>query len=156
MQLAHAFRDGLGVPRDPVQSAKWTLKAANQGDPVAQTDMGYSYLVGLGVPVDSVEAFRWFQRAATANYAPAENDLGLLLMKGLGVPQDIASGVKWVTKAAEQRCAPAELHLGIFFSSRHWGRARSSRGGTLGTPGSQAKICSGRVFSVRCMKLGME
>lgn len=72
MQLARAFRLGLGVPRDAVESARWTLKAANQGDPAAQTDIGYAYFTGLGVPADQHEAFRWFERAALSDFAPAE------------------------------------------------------------------------------------
>jgi predicted acyl esterase len=34
------------TPRDLAEAAKWTLKAANQGNPIAQTDIGYAYYTG--------------------------------------------------------------------------------------------------------------
>jgi Sel1 repeat-containing protein len=50
MKLAHAFQFGIGVPRNASEAAYWALKAANQGDPGAQTDLGFAYLNGSSGP----------------------------------------------------------------------------------------------------------
>ncbi len=39
-----------------------TRKAAENGDPSAQFDMGYRYETGDGVPKDMAEAIRWYKR----------------------------------------------------------------------------------------------
>src|SRR5262249_59145931 len=72
IRLARALRSGIGIKQNPVEAVHWFLKAADQGDPAAQTDLGYMYAMGLGVPQSPEQAFRWFQRAALENYAPAQ------------------------------------------------------------------------------------
>ncbi len=101
LKVARSLWLGLGVPRNPIEAARWTMRAANHGDPAAQTDLGYAYFNGLGVSVDQKEALKWFQRAALSNYAPAQYDLAFAYLNGLGVPEDTASGVRWLERAAE-------------------------------------------------------
>ena len=43
---------GLGVPRDQTQAAAWYSKAADQGHPVAQYNLGVIYERGQGVTQD--------------------------------------------------------------------------------------------------------
>jgi uncharacterized protein len=47
-------------------------KAADQGDAVAQANIGLLYQNGLGVPRDPGEARAWIQKAAAAGYEPAK------------------------------------------------------------------------------------
>ena len=97
-----------GPEADPVEAARWFLAAANQGNPEAQTDIGYLYSVGSGVPRDPEKAFMWFQRAAAEGYAPAQTDVGTMLAKGDGVKQDLPAAVNWYRRAAAVGFAPAE------------------------------------------------
>jgi hypothetical protein len=55
---------GRGLPKDDVQAAKWYTLAAEQGDPLAQYDLGQRYDLGVGVSVDRVEALKWLSLAA--------------------------------------------------------------------------------------------
>src|ERR1051325_11337148 len=64
LKVGVAFQLGQGVDRDLAQAAHWFLKAANQGNPAAQTNLASMYLIGLGVPRDEHQAYYWFQRAA--------------------------------------------------------------------------------------------
>ncbi len=41
-----------------------TLRRAQQGDALAQADLGIIYANGLGVPKDYQEALKWFRKAA--------------------------------------------------------------------------------------------
>jgi TPR repeat protein len=58
------YETGRGLPQDQVQAAQWYRLAAEQGDAVAQYDLGQRYDLGVGVPVDRVEALKWLTLAA--------------------------------------------------------------------------------------------
>lgn len=47
VRLGSSYLTGKGVPKDPVQSAYWFRKAADQGDAGAQNELGYFYTYGL-------------------------------------------------------------------------------------------------------------
>jgi TPR repeat protein len=54
------------VPQDFAAAATWYRKAAEQGSPVAQNNLGVLYAKGQGVARDPVEAYFWFNLAANA------------------------------------------------------------------------------------------
>jgi hypothetical protein len=74
-KLAKMYEEGLEVPRDAKEAAKWYLKAAENGNPKAQYKMGALYTLGKGVPKDRVEATKWFGRAAQQGYEPVKQQL---------------------------------------------------------------------------------
>ncbi len=43
---------------------KWFPKAADQGEPVAQLDLGLMYYMGESVPRDYVRAYMWYNLSA--------------------------------------------------------------------------------------------
>ncbi len=49
LELARDYYIGRGVSRDLSLAAYWYRRAADQGDPGAQVDIGYLYLKGIGV-----------------------------------------------------------------------------------------------------------
>ena len=58
--LGVLYRYGLGVEKDPVRSAYWYERAANNGDVDAQGEMGFLYEQGYGVPKDIWIAESWY------------------------------------------------------------------------------------------------
>lgn len=48
-------------------------EAAEQGDSLARTTMGWAYAAGNGVPQDYAHACMWFSLAAAQGYPPAED-----------------------------------------------------------------------------------
>ena len=67
LHLAALYRDGgNGFERDMEQAAAWYLKAANQGDVVAQGTLGVLYSMGQGVAHDDSEAYFWLDIAASS------------------------------------------------------------------------------------------
>ena len=60
---------GRGVPQDQVQAAKWFHLAAEQGQVLAQYELGQRYALGVGVAADRCEALRWLM-LATAQGQP--------------------------------------------------------------------------------------
>ena len=60
VQLARAFEDGDGVPRNSKLAAQWCGLAASNGNAEAEAMMGELCQVGQGVPRDLTNAVRWF------------------------------------------------------------------------------------------------
>jgi hypothetical protein len=94
------YYNGDGVPKDSAETERWYRKAAEQGDAVAQSDLGVMYANGDGVPKDSAEAVRWFRKAAEQSHAAAQSNLGKMYYNGIGVPKDALEGLAWVNIAA--------------------------------------------------------
>lgn len=79
-----------------------TLKRAEQGQAIAQFDLGLMYDKGEGVIQDYKQAVHWFTKAAEQGLASAQYNLGVMYNKGEGVAQDYKKTVYWYTKASEQ------------------------------------------------------
>jgi hypothetical protein len=62
---------GKGVPRDIPEAIKWYRKAADQGDALAQYNLGMRYKEGDGLPLDPVEAYKWLSLAAAQKITDA-------------------------------------------------------------------------------------
>ena len=54
-------------------------KAAEQGLPCAQCNLGECYMKGIGVKKDLVKAIEWYTKAAEQGDARAQNNLALCL-----------------------------------------------------------------------------
>ncbi|MDP6573196.1 MAG: tetratricopeptide repeat protein [Rhodospirillales bacterium] len=115
-QLAVAYRDGLGTPRDHAAAAKWFGKAAARGFAPAQTNLGTMYAKGRGVPRDLARARTWWRRAAQQGDADAQYDLGLFYAKDRGRPAQSVLAHMWLSLAAPRlpnaKRANAEKVLG--------------------------------------------
>jgi hypothetical protein len=76
--LGDMYRRGLGgVPQDDTEAVRWYRKAAEQGYPVAQSNLGSMYALGKGVKQDYVQAYMWFNIAAEHGDANARKNLDL-------------------------------------------------------------------------------
>ena len=71
------YANGEGVPKDAVQAVTWYRKAAEQGNPRAQFNLGGMYFNGDGAPKDSAQAVVWYRKAAEQGYADAQYNLGV-------------------------------------------------------------------------------
>ena len=81
---------------------------AEQGDAMAQYNLGVMYANGEGVPEDDVEAVRWYRLAAEQGDADAQSNLGLMYDHGEGVPEDDVLAYMWWNLAAAQGNANAQ------------------------------------------------
>ncbi len=55
--------NGRGVKQDDAQVVEWYCKAAEQGDALAQRNLGSMYRVGCGVKQDDAQAVEWYRKA---------------------------------------------------------------------------------------------
>ncbi len=94
------------------ESLSETRKKAEQGDALAQYNLGGMYFGGSDLPKDPTEAVKWFRKSAEQGNADAQFELGLMYENGNGVPKDPTEAVKWFRKSAEQGSASAQCNLG--------------------------------------------
>jgi uncharacterized protein len=92
---------------------------AEQGDALAQSNLGQMYSRGQGVPQDYAAAASWYRKAADQGDAFAQYNLGIMYANGRGAPQNYALAVEWYRKAADQGLADAQFNLGdLYYSGR--------------------------------------
>ena len=115
--LAGDFEDGAAAyEREDYATAIVKFRSsAQQGNAIAQNNLGFMYEKGLGVAQDYAEAMRWYQLAAKKGYAGAQHKLGVIYYKGEGVAQDYKEAVRWFRLAAQQKNADARFNLGLMY-----------------------------------------
>ena len=84
---------------------------AEQGNKVAQYNLGLMYRLGQGVPTDYEQAVYWFRKSAEQENANAQYSLAFRYYRGQGVPQDYEQAVYWFTKSAKQGNSYAQYSL---------------------------------------------
>ena len=109
-------REAEAVPDTP--NVAELRRAAEQGDPEAQTRLGTLYQRGDGVPEDDAEGAAWHRRAAEQGHADAQFALGFVYGNGEGVTLDDAASLAWFLRAAEQGHDAAQWMLGTTYA---WG-----------------------------------
>lgn len=110
--LACAYANGIGVPKDQKKASYYLLKAADQGDAVALMWMGYRYYYGRGVRKDAKAAVAAFKKSAQKGNADAMFWLGYLYAQGSGIAKNDKQAVQWYRKAAEAGLKVAAYNLG--------------------------------------------
>jgi len=74
-------------------------KAANKGNPIAQSNLGFNYHTGKGIVQDFSKAFYWFEKAANKRNPIAQSYLGQMYYNGYGVTQDYSKAYVWINVA---------------------------------------------------------
>ena len=75
-------------------------KAAEQGNPLSQFNLGLMYYKGRAVRQNYTEAVKWWRLSAEKGFAEALNNLGMMYGNGDGVQQDDVQAHKWFDLAA--------------------------------------------------------
>ncbi|EOW2135833.1 sel1 repeat family protein [Stenotrophomonas sp. GD03908] len=86
--LATMYADGIGVPKDDIQSAAWFRKAAMAGYAPAQFELGNLYASGQGVPKDRDEQIYWYCEAVAQGHDGAFTNLQIMSALELFDPKD--------------------------------------------------------------------
>jgi TPR repeat protein len=88
---------------------------AEQGQALAQYNLGLLYANGQGVSKDDAQALQWYEKAAAQGHADAQVNLGILYDYGRGVAQDYKKAVYWYRLSAKQGNELAQRQLGLMF-----------------------------------------
>lgn len=90
---------------------------ANAGDVMAQTTLGWAYLLGKGpmdgrgIPRDNTMMLYWTKLAVQQGYPVAQNNLGAIYMEGTGVKLDYRKAQHYFNLAAKQGYLTAQRNL---------------------------------------------
>ena len=68
IELANAYRKGIGINQDYKTAVKWFTLAAEQGYALAQYNLGRLYYLGKGVPENLVYAHMWANQASSNGF----------------------------------------------------------------------------------------
>lgn len=98
---------------------------AEQGDAVAQFELGNRYLKGEQVQQDNFEALRWFKLAADSGNVNAQYNIAVMYLNGIGVIKDSAEAVQWFVTAAENGDAQSQFTLGVLLFNGQLGVPQS-------------------------------
>ena len=94
----------LSLAFTPVAAQDFTVAQlkplAEDGNELAQFELGHMYENGRGVTQDYAEAMKWYRLAADQGYAAAQNNLGVMYKNGLGVLQDNVMAHMWYNIAS--------------------------------------------------------
>lgn len=104
-------------------SAGGLSSLADQGDPVAQMDLGYLYQHGFGVTKDRDKAIALYQQAADKGLTRAVTCLGLLLIEGRTTGTDFYHGVELLRQADAAGDMYASYDLAYLYDTG-WGVAK--------------------------------
>ena len=96
------FSTGHGTTQDEEVAVSYFKLAADQGNCIAQYNLGNMYESGEGVAQSDELSFKYFLLAAEQGDAPAQYNAGYRYYDGQGVPQSYDNAREWFTKAAEQ------------------------------------------------------
>jgi len=88
---------------------------ADQGNPIAQNDLGILYLDGKGVPQNTSEAVRYLSLSAAAGSSLGQNNLGGLYRDGKGVARDYVRAAQWFSASAAQGNSAGMYNLGLMY-----------------------------------------
>ena len=72
--MAVIYRAGLGVAKDPAETAKWLTRAADLGHPRAVLPLGEAYWKADGVKPDLITGYMWIWLAYRSRVPGAELD----------------------------------------------------------------------------------
>ena len=101
--LANFYANGKGVERDEAESFRWATKAAIQGNPFGQFQIGLHYLFGSSqVNPDDSQALYWFRQSAEQDYPSGLYYLGQCHYCGVGVERNEDLAYEYFRKAADR------------------------------------------------------
>lgn len=93
-------------------------KLADEGDPIAQNNLGYSYLYGLDGVKDLDKAIYYLNAAAAQGQVNAMTTVGWFYFTGeFGAPKDNEQALYWNQRASEAGFTIGSYNLGFFYYS---------------------------------------
>lgn len=99
------------APRNDVEASAWFRKAAFQGFPRAQVNLGFM-LEKTGRTAAKKEAARWYACAAEQGFAAGQHHLARHYETGDGLARDLSKAVFWYVKAMNQNFAASQYAFG--------------------------------------------
>ena len=92
---------GKLVAQGDAKALELLLKAAQDGEGIAELEVGFAYAKGFCVPRDYWIAAQWYGRAADRGVVESQFKLGGMYLLGRGMERSAKNALPWFEKAAE-------------------------------------------------------
>jgi len=123
--LGEMCYEGIGTPKDFKKGFKYTTKAAELGNKLAEYRLGLIYQNGIGVKIDPDKASRYFERAGhmidrgvDADNPELQFVKGNMFLQGNGVAKNEKMAFDFYEKAANHNYPQAQYQLyTLYFNS---------------------------------------
>lgn len=92
------------------------VRRANDGDALAQHELGLRYLTGNGFEPDTVKAFIWVERSAKQGYPLAAYNTGIFYMNGWGAVWNPLKAFENFLLAAQKDVPEAQFAVGVIYT----------------------------------------
>lgn len=110
---AGAFADGNAAMhrRDYAAALELLGPLAQDGNAVAEYNLGYLFDQGAGVPQNYAEALKWYKRAAEQGLVEAQYVVSYFYRRGRGLQQNTVKAHMWMNLAASGGLPHAAVEL---------------------------------------------
>ena len=115
--MGELYAQGLAVPKNPAESAKWDRLGSEQGNREATFSYAMALLTGSGVPKDRKAAQALFEKAAAKGHAGALYNLGVMAIQGTTKGHDFSLGAVFFQRAAEAGDVDALFALATLYQA---------------------------------------
>ena len=119
-QYAFRFNIKNGVDEPEKERFSLTYKnqigLAEQGNAIAQNEIGWMYYTGKGVSQSYPDALKWFHLAVDQGQVRAQTSLGYMYERGQGVAQNYVEAIRLYRLAANRGFAQAQINLGRMYA----------------------------------------
>lgn len=132
-EIGKLFDDGVYLPKNPVEAARWWLEAAEKGNLDAKLVIASKYLTGEGIAQDFGQARSWCNQAlkedkSDRTYEPrAAYCLGVIEDRGLGVEKNSKAAREWYERAASNGHGQAAKRLAQMYTNGEGGKTERVR-----------------------------
>ncbi len=112
-RLAHAYRDGEGVPRNLVLASSHLETAAAAGSRMAIRELGLAYLHGSGVDQNANRAVELLHSSAERGFGLAWSDLAQAYGSAFGLEVDLSESFRFSLRGARAGDPSAMVATGV-------------------------------------------
>lgn len=112
---AYCHQNGEGVPKDMMKAIGFYMRAAAQGNAVAQYQLGVIFERGQGVPHDLTTAISYWEAGTAQNQPACCNCMAVAYETGEGKQRDMKTALSWYSKSADNGSRVALFNLGLCF-----------------------------------------
>ncbi|QIM63634.1 hypothetical protein A1D29_10205 [Pasteurellaceae bacterium Orientalotternb1] len=121
------YAKGIGVETDVAKGIEILTTIAEQGDPLAQYQLGQI----LWEARSTVQAINWFERSANTGLPEAQFALGKLYFLGEHLPKSYGKAFHWFSLAAENQHPDAMFLLSAFYFNGYGGLPKDEEKGRM-------------------------
>lgn len=114
-KLGWIYQNGQGITQNYQEAIRWYQLAAQQGDPIAQNNLGVLY----HTLSQYVEALKWISLSANNGNSTAQYNLFIIYNGGLGVAKNYQVAEEWFQLALKKENAAAQNIVGVIYSTRY-------------------------------------